>query len=169
MVVKRYEIDPGRSSVAILATSSVHDIHADAPGPSGWIELSGTPGRFGPKTTLAGRIEVAAGGLSADNPLVEREMKRRIDARRHPVISGEVTGVEAARENEIDLTGEITFLGRPCEVTGTVTLAVEGEGDGLRVTGSQVLDVRAWGLKPPKLLMLKVHPEVTVTIDLVVT
>ena len=167
MVAKRYEIDSSRSSVAILATSSVHDIHADAPGPSGWIELSGTPGRFGPKTTLAGRLEVAAGGLKADNPLVEREMKRRIDARRHPVISGEATGVESASGDEIELTGEITFLGKPLEVTGTVS--VTAEGDGLRVTGSQILDVRAWGLKPPKLLMLKVHPEVTVTIDLVAT
>ena len=164
-MAKQYEIDPSRSSVAILATSSVHDIHADAPGPSGWIELSGTPGRFGPKTTLTGRIEVAAGGLRADNPLVEREMKRRIDARRHPVISGEASGVESASGDEIELTGEITFLGRPCEVTGTV--AVTAEGDGVRVTGNQILDVRAWGLKPPKLLMLKVHPEVTVTIDLV--
>jgi hypothetical protein len=167
MVATRYGIDPGRSSVAILATSSVHDIHAEAPGPSGWIELSGTPGRFGPKTTLTGRIEVAAGGLSADNPLVEREMKRRIDARRHPVISGEATGVEGASGDEVELTGEITFLGRPCEVTGTV--AVTAEGEGVRVTGSQILDVRVWGLKPPKLLMLKVHPEVTVTIDLVAT
>jgi len=167
MVAKRYEIDASRSSVTILATSSVHDIHANAPGPSGWIELSGTPGRFGPKTTLAGRIEVAAGGLSADNPLVEREMKRRIDARRHPVISGEATGVEEASGDQVELAGEITFLGRPCEVVGTVS--VTAEGDGVRVTGSQVLDVRAWGLKPPKLLMLKVHPEVTVTIDLIAT
>ncbi len=167
MVAKRYEIDPDRSSVTVLATSSVHDIHADAPGPSGWIELSGTPGRFGPKTTLAGRLEVAAGGLKADNPLVEREMKRRIDARRHPVISGEATGVDGASGDEIELTGEITFLGRAVEVTGTVS--VGPEGDGLRVTGSQELDVRTWGLKPPKLLMLKVHPEVTVTIDLIAT
>ena len=165
MVAKRYEIDPGRSSVVILATSSVHDIHADAPGPSGWIELSGTPGRFGPKTTFSGRLEVAAGGLKADNPLVEREMRRRIDARRHPVISGEATGVEGASGDEIQLTGEITFLGTALVVTGT--LSVAAENDGLRVTGSQVLDVRAWGLEPPKLLMLKVHPEVTVTVDLV--
>ncbi len=165
MVAKRYEIDASRSSVAIVATSSVHDIHADAPAPSGWIELSGTPGRFGPKTTVSGRIEVAAGELSADNPLVEREMKRRIDARRYSVISGEATRVESAGGDEIALSGEITFLGRALEVEGTVTVTADGEG--LRVTGSQVLDVRAWGLKPPKLLMLKVHPEVTVTIDLV--
>ena len=167
MVAKRYEIDASRSSVTIVATSSVHDIHADAPGPSGWLELSGTPGRFGPKTTLSGRLEVAAGGLKADNPLVEREMKRRIDARRHPVIVGEATGVESASGDEIELTGEITFLGQPREVSGSVSVAADG--DGLRITGSQVLDVRAWGLKPPKLLMLRVHPEVTVTIDLVAT
>ena len=167
MGAKRYEIDSSRSSVTILATSSVHDIHADAPGPSGWIELSGTPGRFGPKTAFAGRLEVAAGGLRADNPLVEREMRRRIDARRYPVISGVASGVESASGDQIDLTGEITFLGRALEVNGTVSVAAEGEG--LRVSGSQILDVRAWGLKPPKLLMLKVHPDVTVTIDLVAT
>ena len=163
-MAKRYEIDPGRSTVAILATSSVHDIHADAPRPTGWIELVGTPGRFGPKTALSGRIEVAADGLTADNPLVEREMRRRVDARRHPVIAGEVTEVDAAGGDRIELTGEITFLGRPQEVTGAVSVSVEG--DGLRVTGRQDLDVRAWGLTPPKLFMLKVHPEVTVTVDL---
>ena len=59
MGAKRYEIDSSRSSVTILATSSVHDIHADAPGPSGWIELSGTPGRFGPKTPLCWRSVMA--------------------------------------------------------------------------------------------------------------
>ena len=167
MVAKRYEIDADRSSVAIVASSSVHDIHADAPGPSGWIELSGTPGRFGPKTTLSGELQVEAGGMKADNPLVEREMKRRIDARRHPVISGEASGVGSAGGDQIELTGEITFLGSAREVEGTLTVVVEGHG--LHITGSQVIDVRDWGLKPPKLLMLKVHPEVTVTIDLLAT
>ncbi len=167
MAARRFDIDPGRSSVTILATSSVHDIHADAPDPAGWVELSGTPGRFGPKTALAGEIEVASGGLAADNKLVEREMRRRVDARRHPAITGEITGVDGASGDEVQLVGTITFLGITQEVRGTVSVATDG--DGLRVTGSQELDVRAWGLSPPKIMMLKVHPEVTVTIDLALT
>ena len=33
--------------------------------------------------------------------------------------------------------------------------------------GSSTFDIRDFGMDPPKVLMLKVHPEVTVAIDVV--
>jgi hypothetical protein len=39
----------------------------------------------------------------------------------------------------------------------------------LRASGTLTIDVRDFGIKPPSLVLLRVHPEVEVTIDLVAT
>jgi len=43
-----------------------------------------------------------------------------------------------------------------------VTLTDEGE---LKIDGRSSFDVRDFGMEPPKILMLRVHPEVHVAID----
>jgi len=45
---------------------------------------------------------------------------------------------------------------------------VSAEGDRLVFEGTQIFDVRDWGLQPPRVALLRVHPEVRIRIRLVV-
>jgi polyisoprenoid-binding protein YceI len=155
--VTRLRIVPERSRVFIDASSSVHPIHSETSSLEGWFQTEPEPG---------GHLELAVGDLGSGNPLIDREMKRRIDARRHPTIAGELIEMKATADGRFAARGTITFRGVTREVEGKLHVSPEDEGS-VRITGERVFDVREFGFEPPKILMLKVHPEVTVRIDVV--
>lgn len=159
----RYQIDPEPSRVWIQGTSSVHPIHAEATGLTGWLSAETRDGRF-VDDDITGHIEISVELLASGNDLVDRETRRRIDAKHHPLITGDITAVEAASNDVADIIGIVGFRGENVEVSGTI--GIEEVGDRLVVEGAQTLDVRRWGLKPPRLLVIKVHPEIEVAIRL---
>jgi polyisoprenoid-binding protein YceI len=165
--VARYTIDPGRSRVVIDATSSVHPIHSETDGLEGWLELDVQgAGRINPRVPAQAHLELPVEQLRSGNPMEDRELKRRIDARRFPTISGDLRSMEATGiDGKYLVKGDITFKGvtRPSE--DEMTVALDG-GDGLRLRGSSIFDIRDFGMEPPRILMLKVHPDVTVSVDI---
>jgi polyisoprenoid-binding protein YceI len=116
---------------------------------------------------FSGRIEVPVRSLKSGNAIEDAELQRRIDARRYPIIVGEVRTATTLDEGRIRVEGDLTFHGVTRSVTGE--LHVARDGDNLRIEGEHVFDVREFGIKPPRILMLRVEPEVRVTIDLVAT
>lgn len=154
----RYAIDPGRSEVWIDGSSSVHPIHARATGLEGWVELA--DGRLGGEV----RIEVAR--LRSGNVLVDRETRRRIDAGRFPLITGRTTSSDRGRSGSFALTGTVAFRGEERPVRGDVTVTTTTDG-GLVVEGEQTFDVREWGLQPPRVGLLRVHPDIRVGVRIV--
>ena len=44
--------------------------------------------------------------------------------------------------------------------------ASSGDASGVLLEGTQSFDVRDWGLKPPKLGLVKVHPDIEVRVRL---
>lgn len=159
----RYTIDPEASQVWIKGASSVHPIHAEANGLTGWLSAETDKGHF-VGDAITGHIEIAVDRLASGNVLVDRETRRRIDAKHHPLISGDITMVDAVSNDVADITGIVGFRGAEVEVSGTI--GIEQAGNRLVLEGAQTLDVRRWGLKPPQLLVIKVHPEVEVAIRL---
>ncbi|MFN8036867.1 MAG: YceI family protein [Acidimicrobiia bacterium] len=162
MTVTRYELVPERSQVWIEGSSSVHPVHATTTGLAGWIEVDLTATGLAAKSDASGHVEIPVQQLRSGNPLVDRETRRRVDAKKYPLISGDVTGVDGVDRGVLHLRGVIHFRGESCDVEGDLT--VGRDGDGLILEGEQTFDVRDWGLQPPKLLMLTVHPDVTVRI-----
>lgn len=148
----RYRIDPVASQVWIAGTSSVHPIAATARGLEGWLD----------DDLAGGEVDVAVAALRSGNPLVDRETRRRIDARRFPRISGVVTAARPLGNGSFALAGDLSLRGEIRPVKGEVTLS--GDGDRLVVEGTQSFDVRDWGLEPPRIAMLKVHPVIEVRI-----
>ena len=73
---------------------------------------------------------------------------------------------ETGVDGRYRVRGDVTFKGvtRPSE--DEITLSLDG-GDAIRLQGSSVFDIRDFGMEPPRILMLKVAPEVTVTVDIV--
>ena len=91
-------------------------------------------------------------------------MRRRVETTTHPLIVAEIESTEATSGNTARITGTIRFLDAETLVEGELSLL-----PGPRLVGVGEFDVRWWGLEPPRLLMLRVDPIVTVEIDLLLT
>ncbi|MCL1692120.1 MAG: YceI family protein [Actinomycetia bacterium] len=157
---QRWSIDDTRASVTFVATSSVHPIRTHGTA-SGWLEAALDDAGFARGGDLRGRLEVPVADLSSGNPLVDREMRRRVDTTTHPLIVAEIESTEETGGDTAKITGIIRFLGVETLVEGELNLV-----SGPRLTGVGDFDVRWWGLEPPRLFMLRVDPIVTVEIDL---
>lgn len=160
-----FRIVTEESQVTFLGESSVHPIEARV-APSGWFTAALGPEGIEEASGAEGRIEIPVTDLSSGNPLLDRETKRRTDAKRYPSITGDLTRVVGIAGAGATVEGRIAFRGEDVDVEGDVELT-EITPDRLVIVGEGLFDVRWWGLEPPKLLMLKVHPEITVRIRLV--
>lgn len=165
MSASRYEFDPDASQVWIEGSSSVHPLHATATGLTGWVGLSIGDEGLVPGSTIDGEVRVEVRRLRSGNGLVDRETQRRIDARRYPEIVGTVVSSQQQDDGSFAVTGDIAFRGETSRVEGTITVSFDGSR--VVLEGSQRFDVRDWGLQPPKLALLRVHPDIDVRIRLV--
>jgi polyisoprenoid-binding protein YceI len=142
-VVTRYELDADRSRVEIHATSSVHPIDSSA-AVTGWVELDG-------ERVVGGEVEVDLTRIRSGNPLIDREAERRLGVRKHPTVTGRLTG--SGR-------GDLTLRGVTREITGELQVAT-GDGE-VTLDGTTEFDVTDFGIQPPSLLLIKVHATIRV-------
>ena len=164
----RFLIVPEASRCWIDARSSLHPIHSETTGLQGWIEIAMRRGRKVDLTAATGgHLELAVKRLRAGNPLEERELKRRIDARRFPTIDGDLTTISGTGVGgRYTVEGDLTFRGVTRRHRDEMTIRFEGDHT-LRMTGQSTFDVRDFGMEPPRIGMLRVEPEVTVRIEIV--
>lgn len=163
----KYAIDPARSTVWIEATSSMHPIHSESHGLSGFFEadvLGG--GRVNPQVPVHAHLELPVEELSSGNALYDRELKRRVDARRYPAIVGDLDQMDEADGTRYRMGGNVTFRGETRHVEDTMTLELLDD-HAVRLRGEHVFDIREFKMDPPKIMMLKVYPEVTVRVEIV--
>jgi hypothetical protein len=162
----RFRIIPERSWAWIDMRTNVHGAHAEADGLEGYLEAELTGGRLDLATPPRARLELAVGRLRSDNPLFERELQRRVDARRHPAIVGELRSLrELDPAGAYEAEGDLTFHGVTRRVRGELRLQADGDDD-LQLEGAQVFDIRDFGIEPPRLLVLRADPEVRVRVRL---
>jgi polyisoprenoid-binding protein YceI len=166
--VARYRIDPERSTVSIDARSSLHPIHSTTNGLEGYVDLELEPdGTVDLTAKPAGQLSLPVSRLSSGNRMEDRELQKRIDARRYPTISGVLQQMEGAGGNgSYRVSGEVTFRGvsRPHEDEMTIH-AVDDHT--IELAGTSRFDVREFGMAPPRILMLKVEPDVDIRVDIV--
>jgi polyisoprenoid-binding protein YceI len=162
--VSRYVVVPELSRVWAEARSSLHPIRVETPGFQGEIEAEEADGqvRLVPPT----RISLAVGLLKSSNELVDAELRRKLDARRFPRILGELREMKPSSGPRSVLRGILTLHGvsREMEVEVTVRAA---EDETLEVEGEKMLDMREFGLVPPRFLIFKVEPLVRIRAKLV--
>ena len=60
------------------------------------------------------------------------------------------------------MRGKLSFHGATKPVEGEVTLRVVDGGHAIEVVGERAFDIRDYDLEPPRLLMLKVYPDIKV-------
>ena len=164
----RYRVVPERSEVVIDVRSNVHPIHQRATGVEGFVEFTThADGSRDLEAGAAAELVLAVDRLRARNPLETAELRRRIDARRFPVITGRLDSMRAtAVVGSYLARGDVTFRGvtRPAEDEIRMT---DLDAGALRIEGTHEFDIREFGMEPPRVLMMRVEPLVTVRIDVV--
>ncbi len=94
-------------------------------------------------------------------------MHKRIDARRYPTIDGVLDKMERLGDDgSYGVSGEITFRGVSRHHRDEMTIhALDDET--VQLAGRSRFDIRDFGMEPPRMLMLKVEPEVDVRVEIV--
>jgi polyisoprenoid-binding protein YceI len=165
--VARYRILSARSRVWIEARSNVHPIHTEAEGLDGWLDLDISDGIINVDQTLLGHLEFPVENLKSGNALEDRELRRRIDSRRFPAIAGDLKGMKVTNDPaEYTVSGDLTFRGVTRTYEDSMTLGLADDRT-LTLAGQSTFDIRDFGMEPPRILMLKVQPEVTVRVEIV--
>jgi hypothetical protein len=161
-----FRILAARSRVWIDARSNVHPIHSSADGLVGFIDFDADrPGAVGAHP--AGKLSFPVSKLSSGNPLERRELQKRIDARRYPTIDGVLTGMEPLDgEGRFRVRGDLSFRGVTRSVEGDIVVSVLDDRT-IRVEGAATFDVRDFEMEPPRILMLRVEPEVKVRVEII--
>jgi polyisoprenoid-binding protein YceI len=165
--VTRYSIAPERSHVWIEARSNVHPIHSTTDGLEGFVELELSPdGGVDLNAPSAGKLSLSVDRLSSGNRMEDREMSKRIDARRFPTIEGVLGKIEKSDDDgHYQVSGDITFRGVSCHHEDLMHISAVDDQT-IQLDGASHFDIRQFGMEPPRMLILKVEPEVDVRVEI---
>ena len=159
---ERFSVIPERSVILVEVRSSVGPLSFGAVGITGSITATVSGTAIGTGDEPAAHLEIAVDGLHSGNGLYDAELLRRIDARRFPHASIDLSQAAAiGPDNRFRLVGELTFHGVTRSVQGTVH-AFLNAGRALVITGEQVFDIRDFAIASPTVLMLRIYPDVRV-------
>jgi len=161
--VATYRPAADECAVVVTARSSVHNVVIR------WNALSGTvsasPGDL-PKTTAELSLDMRL--FDAGDALKNRKLRKDLAVDSHPKASFELLSVEnivgAENAPRATLRGRLSWRDRtleiPAQASGTLT------EDALAVSARFSFDMREFGVKPPRFLMLKVDETVEVEVQL---
>lgn len=163
----RYSIVPDRSQVWIDARSNVHPIHSTTSGLEGFVEFDLDPaGTITPASAPTGRLSLTVDHLKSGNRMEDRELQKRIDARRFPRIEGQLEQIAPdGSDTSYRVTGEVTFRGVSRQHEDRMDITAVDDRT-IRLAGASSFDIRDFGMQPPKVLLLKVEPEVQVRVEI---
>lgn len=162
-----YEFDASRSTISVRARSSLHELHASTSSIAGWInlEVNGNELGFNDSKPVA-HLEIDVTNISAGNPLYDRELKRRIDIRRYPTIVAEATSISPSQEEgRWDVGGTVSFRGMSQEYEGQMDIMATETGE-ITLKGAKTFDIRDFSLDPPKILSMRVYPDVEIEVNI---
>jgi polyisoprenoid-binding protein YceI len=161
--VGRFRIVPERSRIWVDARSSLHPIRVETTGLRGYLDATLANGVLADGNAISGSIEIEADRMKTGNVLYDHELERRLEARKYPVIRGTVRDVKPLGDGQrYRVLGQLEFHGVTRPVEGEVRLRVVDDDRTLEIEGERVFDLRDYALEPPRILMLKVYPEVRV-------
>jgi polyisoprenoid-binding protein YceI len=157
-----------RSELALEGESSIHPLHTSTQEIEGYFEaVLGDDGQLDLSVAPTGRLEVYIEGLKSGNGLIDREMQRRLNTRRFPSVIAEVVEVKAGDgKGRYRASGDLTFHGVTRRLEDDLTISLLDDHT-LEIKGEITIDVRNFNVDPPKLLMVKVHPEVKAKLQVV--
>lgn len=155
-----YKVSPNESTVELEGRSSVHPLHGQAKQLSGTIEVElGADGKPDLTKPYKAELSLPAKAISWGGSMYDKETYRRLDVNKYPQITASVQEA-AASGDSYGVKVNVTLRGQSRVIDGEAK--VDADGTRLVVEGERVLDIRDFGMDPPKVLMLKVDPQVKV-------
>lgn len=165
MAATRYRIVPEKSLIWAEAKSSLHPIRAESNAIAGHLDADVSAGRLDPSSAPSGHVEFEVESMKSGNRLFDMEVERRLDARKYPLVKGDVrdVAVVGADSGRYQVQGDIAFHGVTKRIGGQVTLKSLGTTT-LQIEGSVALDMRDFDITPPNYVdpMFKVSVRVVV-------
>jgi polyisoprenoid-binding protein YceI len=156
----RYRLLPDRSKVWADARSSLHPISLETTGLEGFLEMVIVDGHLDTTAPVSGGVELDASLLKTGNGLYDRELESKLEMRKYPRVRGRVISVKALESGTTyRVQGELSLRGQTSPVQGDVRMRII-DATTVEFQGEQTIDIRNFGLEPPKFLMLKVYPDV---------
>jgi polyisoprenoid-binding protein YceI len=165
--VPQFLVNTSQSSVKVGLRINLHPSHIDASALSGVIECEvDDHGRPRLDRPYSAELELPVEAIKSGNGIQDREMRRRFDAGRYPTITARVTQGEALEgEGRYRAVAQLTMHGQTREISGEIRLRVDGTT--MTIDGQQVINVKDFGIDPPRLIILKVEPEVDLRVHIV--
>jgi polyisoprenoid-binding protein YceI len=142
----------------------MHPIHGELHDIRGEATLDVSDGTIKLDPAPTGYIEADVESLKSGKRIEDKALQKQVEANKYPTIRYEVRGVEGGPES-FKVTGAFTFHGITQEFVEQATARLDG--DTLHVEAEHTFDIQDFGVKPFKILMLKVHPEVKLVLHLV--
>jgi polyisoprenoid-binding protein YceI len=164
----RYRIDAAQSEVDIGLRVNLHPSHITATGISGEVECElDDQGRPRLDQPYSAELTLPVAAISSGIGLQDREMRRRFDASRYPNITARLVKGEAVSvdEGRYRATATLTMHGQTREVSGEVRLTFSNGT--LTAEAPTTINMKNFGIDPPRLIVLKVEPEVDVRAHIV--
>ncbi|MGA8521561.1 MAG: YceI family protein [Candidatus Dormiibacterota bacterium] len=163
----RFVVDTAQSTVQVGLRVNLHPSHINANALAGFIECE-IDDQGKPRLDQPYRAELTlpVDAIKSGNGIQDREMRRRFDVSHYPEITAVVTHGEALDgEGRYRATAQLTMHGVTKDITGDLTLGVSGTT--MTVDGQQVINVKDFGIDPPRLIILKVEPDVDLQVHIV--
>ena len=158
----RYRLVPDRSKIWADARSSLHPISLETTGLEGFLEMTIVDGYLDTNAPVSGSVELDASLLKTGNGLYDRELERKLEMRKYPRVRGRVISAKVLDSGTTyRVQGELSLRGQTSAVQGDVRMRII-DATTVEFQGEQTIDIRNFGLEPPKFLMLKVYPDVKV-------
>ena len=133
-------------------------------GVSGTVHAAVVGGALRTDEPPSGRITIDVSCLNSGNQLYDAELLRRIDARRFPTATVDLREcAPTGPGTRYRLAGELTFHGVTRMAEGTVSIDALSDRH-LVIAGEQVFDIRDFALSSPTVLMLRIFPDVRVSL-----
>jgi polyisoprenoid-binding protein YceI len=164
--VTNYRIVPERSHVWIDGRSNVHPIHATTDGLEGYVDLAlSATGELDLTAPVGGHLWLSVDRLKSGNRIEDTELQRRIGARRYPTIEGELRKILPSDDSDggYRVSGDITFRGISRHHEDLLHIG-RVDDETVELAGRSSFDIRDFGMEPPRILLLKVEPEVEIRV-----
>jgi hypothetical protein len=161
----RYVVQSAASTLDFAAKSSLHPVHGKASALTGFLEASIEGGVLALEPAPKMHVEFPIERLTSGNAMQDREMWKLLDSKRNPLIRADLRELRAQSGSEFAARGEITLCGRARVYEGPLIIVCGA--DEVTVAGGLKLDIREFGIAPPRFLMFTVQPVVEVRLHLV--
>jgi YceI-like protein len=141
-------------------------IRGRATGVTGTIIANVENGRLMLDPMPSMRVTIPIAKLASGNEFQDREVRKLISSPQAPNIVAELRHAKPGNRPDVYIMqGAITMKGSRQEYEAEVNISVSGRR--ISFDGAQKMDIRKFGIQPPRILTIQIYPDFDVTMHLV--